>query len=72
MLASLRAVRYPVETALLVGLCLVLPILEAPKNLLWLAYVAAWIVNRAQAGCRPPGVADSLSRAAPFPAQRLF
>lgn len=38
--------RLPVETALLLGLCLVLPLLEAPKNLLWIAYVATWAANR--------------------------
>ena len=49
MLASLRSLRYPGETALLVALCLFLPLLEAPKNLLWLAYVVTWLVNRARA-----------------------
>jgi O-antigen ligase len=49
MFASLKAVRYPAETALLVGLCLVLPLLEAPKSLFWLGYVATWLVNRIRA-----------------------
>lgn len=49
MLASLRAVRFPVETALLVALCLVLPLVEVPKTIFWLAYVIAWVVNRARA-----------------------
>jgi O-antigen ligase len=49
MLARLRASRYPVELALLLGLCFFLPLLEAPKNLLWLAYVGTWLVNRSQA-----------------------
>ena len=46
MLASLRAARYPVEVGLLLALCFFLPLLEAPKNLLWLAYVVTWAVNR--------------------------
>lgn len=45
----LKAARYPIETGLLVALCFFLPLYEAPKNLLWLAYVAAWMVNRARA-----------------------
>lgn len=44
----LARVRFPVETALLVALCLFLPLLEAPKNVLWLAYLATWLVNRAR------------------------
>jgi O-antigen ligase len=40
--------RYPVETGLLLALCFFLPLLEAPKNLIWAAYVATWIVNRAR------------------------
>lgn len=50
MLASLRATRYPLEIALLLALCFFLPLLEAPKNLLWVAYVLAWVVNRVRAG----------------------
>jgi O-antigen ligase len=46
--AGLKQARYPVETALLLGLCFVLPLLEAPKSLLWLAYAVTWIVNRAR------------------------
>jgi O-antigen ligase len=49
MLAKLKSARYPVELGLLLGLCFFLPLLEAPKNLLWLAYVATWLVNRARA-----------------------
>jgi hypothetical protein len=49
MLAELRSVRYPVETALLVALALFLPLFEAPKNLAWLAYVLTWVWNRARA-----------------------
>jgi O-antigen ligase len=45
----LKEARYPVETALLLGLCFFLPLLEAPKNLLWLAYAATWLVNRVRA-----------------------
>ena len=46
---ALRALRYPTETGLLVGLCFFLPLLEAPKNLLWAAYVVTWLVNRVRA-----------------------
>jgi O-antigen ligase len=46
MLADLRKVRFPAETALLFILCLSLPIFEAPKNLAWVAYVVVWAVNR--------------------------
>lgn len=34
------------EVVLLIGLILALPSLEAPKNLLWLAYLVTWLVNR--------------------------
>jgi O-antigen ligase len=50
MLARLRDSRYPVEIGLLLGLCLFLPLLEAPKNLLWAAYALAWVVNRVRSG----------------------
>jgi len=50
MLASLRAARYPVEIGLLLALAFFLPLLEAPKSLLWVAYAATWIVNRARSG----------------------
>jgi O-antigen ligase len=46
---NLRGIRYPVEAALLLALCFFLPLLEAPKSLLWLAYAAAWLANRARA-----------------------
>lgn len=49
MLAELKQQRYPVETGLLLALCIFLPLLEAPKNLAWLAYTGAWFVNRARA-----------------------
>ncbi len=48
MLAALRQVRYPVETAFLLVLCFFLPLFEAPKNLAFLAYVVTWVVNRAR------------------------
>jgi len=46
MLAELKKLRFPVETGLLVALCLFLPLVEAPKNLAWLLYAAAWLFNR--------------------------
>jgi O-antigen ligase len=46
---SWRNWRYPAEFALLLGLAFFLPLREAPKNLLWLAYVVVWVVNRARA-----------------------
>ncbi len=49
MLADWKNARFPIETALLVALCFFLPLLEAPKNLTWLAYVACWLVNRVRA-----------------------
>ena len=38
-----------IELAALVALALFLPVLEAPKNLAWFAYVAAWLINRHRA-----------------------
>lgn len=49
MLSELKSTRYPVEAALLVALAFFLPLLEAPKNLAWLGYSAAWIWNRFRA-----------------------
>ncbi|MGQ0510690.1 MAG: O-antigen ligase family protein [Betaproteobacteria bacterium] len=49
MLAELKSTRYPVEAALLVALAFFLPLLEAPKNLAWLGFSAAWLWNRAHA-----------------------
>jgi O-antigen ligase len=49
MLADLKSTRYPVEVGLLVALAFFLPLLEAPKNLAWLGFAAAWIWNRARA-----------------------
>ncbi|MBL8377345.1 MAG: O-antigen ligase family protein [Burkholderiales bacterium] len=43
-----RDLRFPLEFALLVALALVLPLREAPKNLLWIAYLLAWLVNRSR------------------------
>ena len=37
------------EHAALVALAVVLPVFEAPKNLLWLLYLALWLANRARA-----------------------
>ena len=50
MLASLKSSRYPVEVGLLLALCFFLPLFEAPKNLLWVAYVLTWVVNRLRSG----------------------
>ncbi|MSQ87919.1 MAG: O-antigen ligase family protein [Betaproteobacteria bacterium] len=50
MLAELKKVRFPVETGLLIAFCLFLPLVEAPKNLAWLGYVAVWLLNRSRAG----------------------
>lgn len=36
------------EFWILLGLVLTLPLLEAPKNLLWVAYVVTWITGRVQ------------------------
>lgn len=36
------------EFTLLLGIVLVLPSLEAPKNIFWIVYVAAWLFNRAR------------------------
>lgn len=49
MLAKLRSSRYPVEVGLLVALAFFLPLLEAPKNLAWLGFAAAWLWNRFRA-----------------------
>lgn len=37
------------EIGLLVVLCFVLPLYEAPKNIAWLAYALVWLWNRAKA-----------------------
>src|SRR5258708_26306393 len=38
-----------VEIGLLLALCIVLPLYEAPKNLAWAAYVVVWLANRVRA-----------------------
>ncbi len=43
---SWRDWRFPVEFALLLALAFVLPLREAPKNILWLAYLLTWLINR--------------------------
>lgn len=45
----LREARYPTELGILISLALFLPLLEAPKNLAWLAYVGVWLWNRTRA-----------------------
>jgi O-antigen ligase len=37
------------EHAALIALAVVLPLLEGPKNLFWILYVALWLANRARA-----------------------
>src|SRR3954464_6260309 len=37
-----------VESAVLIALCIVLPLYEAPKNLAWLVYIVIWFANRAR------------------------
>jgi O-antigen ligase len=49
MFTALRESRHPLELSLLLALALFLPLLEAPKNLAWLAYVCVWLWNRARA-----------------------
>lgn len=43
---SLRSFRFPAEALALAVLMFFLPLLEAPKNLAWLAFVLVWIANR--------------------------
>ena len=38
--------RFPAEAVVLAALMFFLPLLEAPKNLAWLAYVLIWVANR--------------------------
>ena len=45
---SLRSFRFPAEAVALAALMFFLPLLEAPKNLAWLAYVLIWVANRAR------------------------
>jgi O-antigen ligase len=44
--ALLRAERHPVEVFALLALAFVLPIVEAPKQILFAVYLAAWLVGR--------------------------
>jgi O-antigen ligase len=46
MISELKKVRFPVETGLLIAFCVFLPLFEAPKNLAWLGYIGAWLLNR--------------------------
>ncbi|OGA03310.1 MAG: hypothetical protein A3I00_10130 [Betaproteobacteria bacterium RIFCSPLOWO2_02_FULL_64_12] len=46
IVATLRGSRFPIETALLAALAFFLPLLEAPKNIVWLAWVLTWLFNR--------------------------
>ena len=45
----LRSFRFPAEAVTLAVLMFFLPLLEAPKNLAWLAFVLIWIANRIRA-----------------------
>lgn len=49
MFVESRPLRFPVETGLLAALAFFLPLLEAPKNLAWLGFSAAWLWNRFRA-----------------------
>lgn len=40
------SLNYPLEFLFLVGLAISLPILEAPKNIFWIAYAFTWMINR--------------------------
>lgn len=51
--AEQNRARYPFEIGVLVALCIFLPLIEAPKNLAWLAYCATWLVNRVRDRARP-------------------
>ena len=46
---AFTGLRFPVEAAALAALMFFLPLLEAPKNLAWLAYVLIWLANRIRA-----------------------
>lgn len=43
-----RSAAHAFEIACLIGLALMLPILEAPKNVLWFAWMVTWFVERAR------------------------
>ena len=42
--------RYPPDVFFLIGLAIALPMFEAPKNLLWGAWVATWLLSRLKDG----------------------
>ncbi len=42
--------RYPPDVFFLIGLAIALPMFEAPKNLLWGAWVATWLLSRLRDG----------------------
>lgn len=42
----IKNLRFPLEFVFLLGLIMTLPSLEAPKNLFWITFVAAWVINR--------------------------
>jgi hypothetical protein len=50
MLAELKKARFPFEIGALIAFCIFLPLVEFWKNVAWLAYVLAWLVNRVRAG----------------------
>lgn len=42
--------RYPLEVVLLIGLVFCLPMFQAPKNILWFAWVVVWFASRIKDG----------------------
>lgn len=42
--------RYPLEVVLLVGMVFCLPMFQAPKNILWFAWVIVWLLSRIKDG----------------------
>ncbi len=42
--------RYPLEVVLLIGLVFVMPMFQAPKNILWFAWVVVWFASRIKDG----------------------
>lgn len=44
-----NSLTHPIEFLLLAGLLISVPLLEAPKNIFWLLFIAAWLVNRFRA-----------------------
>lgn len=44
-----KSLRFPLEFFLLAGLFITVPLLEAPKNILWVLYLATWTINRYRA-----------------------